>query len=573
MEDLFLIKDIPEISARKFGSKIALQIKSGYTFRSITYEQLNDMTKKLAEYLLHLGVKRGDAFAVLGENRPEWAVSYLSIARSGAYVIPIDSMLKEKEIKMILHYIGAKGIFVSPRYLDLINEIKDSLPDLKYVISMDEAEHTHEIPFYVALEEGRKLIESGSHKYKDVKVSLDDPYVIIFTSGTTGQSKGVMLTSRNISYDIIYSAKLIEVKENDRFISVLPLHHTFEATAGFLLPLYNGCTITYARSLKPNEILEDIKDSQSTIMLGVPLLFEKIILGIKRAIKKSPVTNTIVNGMLAIEKGSKFLLNIKLGSPIFKSLREKSGLSTIRLMISGGAALKPEVAESFESFGFLLVQGYGLTETSPVVSVNPLHKYKHRSIGIPIEGVEVEIDSPNENGEGELKIKGPIVMKGYYNNQSATDAVIKDGWFYTGDIGYKDKEGYLYISGRKKSIIVTEAGKNVYPEEIEEMLGESELIEEVLVLPVINKKTGREEVGAVVYPNPELIENVMKKNLSEEEGHKELKEIIGKEIAKICENLADYKRVKKFDIRYEEFPKTTTKKIKRYLFNNYTISD
>jgi len=573
MEELFSIKDIPEISAKKFGSKIALQIKSGYTFRSITYDQLNDITTKLAEYLLHLGVKSGDAFAILGENRPEWALSYFSIARTGAYIIPVDSMLKEQEIKLILHYIKAKGIFVSPRYLDLINEIKESLPDLKYVISMGEAEHMHEISFNNAIEEGKRLLDSGLKKYKDVKSEIDDTCVIIFTSGTTGQSKGVMLTNRNISYDIIYSAKLIEVKENDRFISVLPLHHTFEATAGFLLPLYNGCTITYARSLKPNEILEDIKDSQSTIMLGVPLLFEKIILGIKRAIKKSPITNTIVNGMLTLQKGSKFLLNIKLGSSMFKSLREKSGLSSIRLMISGGAALKPEVAEAFESFGFLLVQGYGLTETSPVVSVNPLHKYKHRSIGIPIEGVEVEVDQQNENGEGELKIRGPIVMKGYYNNQSATDEVIKDGWFYTGDIGYKDKEGYLYISGRKKSIIVTQAGKNVYPEEIEERLLESELIEEVIVIPVKSKKNGREEVGAVVYPNPELIENIMKEKLSEDESYKKLKDIIGKEIFKICENLADYKRVKKFGIVYEEFPKTTTKKIKRYLYNNYTIDD
>ncbi len=573
MEELFSIKDIPEISAKKFGSKIALQIKSGYTFRSITYDQLNDITTKLAEYLLHLGVKMGDAFAILGENRPEWALSYFSIARTGAYIIPVDSMLKEQEIKLILHYIKAKGIFVSPRYLDLINEIKESLPDLKYVISMGEAEHMHEISFNNAIEEGKRLLDSGLKKYKDVKSEIDDTCVIIFTSGTTGQSKGVMLTNRNISYDIIYSAKLIEVKENDRFISVLPLHHTFEATAGFLLPLYNGCTITYARSLKPNEILEDIKDSQSTIMLGVPLLFEKIILGIKRAIKKSPITNTIVNGMLTLQKGSKFLLNIKLGSSMFKSLREKSGLSSIRLMISGGAALKPEVAEAFESFGFLLVQGYGLTETSPVVSVNPLHKYKHRSIGIPIEGVEVEVDQQNENGEGELKIRGPIVMKGYYNNQSATDEVIKDGWFYTGDIGYKDKEGYLYISGRKKSIIVTQAGKNVYPEEIEERLLESELIEEVIVIPVKSKKNGREEVGAVVYPNPELIENIMKEKLSEDESYKKLKDIIGKEIFKICENLADYKRVKKFGIVYEEFPKTTTKKIKRYLYNNYTIDD
>jgi long-chain acyl-CoA synthetase len=277
--------------------------------------------------------------------------------------------------------------------------------------------------------------------------------------------------------------------------------------------------------------------------------------------------------MLAIEKGSKFLLGVKLAGPIFKSLRDQSGLSSLRLMISGGAALKPEVAEAFESFGFTLFQGYGLTETSPIVSVNPHEKYKHKSIGVAIDDVEVEIDSPNENGEGELKVRGPIVMKGYYKNQAATDEVIKDGWFYTGDIGYKDKEGYLYISGRKKAIIVTEAGKNVYPEELEEKLCESNMIEEALVIPVINNQSKREEVGAIIYPNPELIESILKKNISDEEKDKELRGILQEVINTVSEGVADYKRIKHFEIRYEEFPKTTTKKIKRYLFVNKHINN
>jgi len=569
--ELFNIRDLPEISARKFGSKIALQIKSGYSFSSVTYEQLNERTSQMAEYLMSLGIKKGDSFAVFGENRPEWAISYLSIAKTGAYIIPVDSMLKEQEIKLILHFIGAKGIIVSPKYNDLIREIKDELPALKHVISMGEAEHPYETAFNEALEKGRMLIAKGSSKVKDVKMGIDDPYVIIFTSGTTGQSKGVMLTNGNVSYDILYATKMIKFSESDRFISMLPLHHTFEATAGFLVPLSSGCTITYARSLKPAEIIEDIKDSQSTIMLGVPLLFEKIVLGIKRAIKASLVKSTVVNGMLAIEKGSKFLLGVKLAGPIFKSLREQSGLSSITLMISGGSALKPEVAQAFEDFGFTLFQGYGLTETSPIVSINLREKYKHSSIGLPLEGVEVEIDSPNDSGEGELKVRGPIVMKGYYSNQAATDEVIRGGWFYTGDIGYKDKEGYLYISGRKKAIIVTEAGKNVYPEELEERLCESNMIEEALVLPVINNQTKREEVGAIIYPNPELIESVLKKNLGEDETEKELRKIVGEVISSVSDSVADYKRIKHFEIRYEEFTKTTTKKIKRYLFVNKHI--
>lgn len=570
--DIFSVKDIPQRSASLYGEKIAMQMKKGSSFQAYTYNQVNELSSSLAEYLLSNGVKKGDAFAVLGENRPEWGISYFAVAKTGAYIIPIDSMLKEQEIKIILHFIKAKGIFVSPKYLDLIKEIKDEIPSLKYIISMNETEHPYEISFQEALSKGRSIISSGKTRENTVKMDPDEVYVILFTSGTTGKSKGVMLTSSNIIIDCNSSVKLIELIPEDSFISILPLHHTFEATAGFLLPMMYGNTITYARSLKPKEIIEDIKDSQSTIMLGVPLLYEKILAGIKRAVRESFVKKTLIGTMLGIEKGSKKMFGMKMGKTLFKSLRDKAGLSSVRLMIAGGAALKPEVAEGFEAFGFTLFQGYGLTETSPIATINPVQKYKHKSIGVAIEGVLLDIHNPDSNGEGEIKIKGPIVMKGYYNNQKATDEVIRDGWFYTGDIGYVDNEGYYYISGRKKAIIVTEAGKNVYPEEIEEKLVESESIEEALVLPMINKKTGREEVGAIIYPNPLLIEKFLK-NMSDSESEEKLDIIIRKEINRISAALAPYKRVKHFKVRYEEFPKTTTKKIKRYLFSNIVIDE
>ncbi len=570
--DKFSVKDIPHISASKYGEKIAMQMKKGGTFQTFTFNQINEMSSSLAEYLLSNGIRKGDAFAVLGENRPEWGISYFAIAGTGAYIIPIDSMLKEQEIKLILHFIKAKGIFVSPKYLDIIKEIKDEIPSLKYIISMNETEHPYEISFQEALSNGKAIINSGKTRMSSVKMDPDETYVILFTSGTTGKSKGVMLTSRNIIFDCESSLKLIELVFEDSFISILPLHHTFEATAGFLLPMLCGNTITYARSLKPKEIIEDINDSQSTIMLGVPLLYEKILAGIKRAVRESFIKKTLIGTMLGIEKGSKKMFGMKMGKTLFKSLRDKAGLSSVRLMIAGGAALKPEVAEGFEAFGFTLFQGYGLTETSPIATINPVHKYKHKSIGVAIEGVQLDIYNPDNNGEGEIRIKGPIVMQGYYNNQKATDEIIRDGWLYTGDIGYVDNEGYYYISGRKKAIIVTEAGKNVYPEEIEEKLAESESIEEALVLPMINKKTGREEVGAVIYPSPVLIEKFLK-NLSDNESEEKLRTIIKKEINRISENLAPYKRVKHFKLRYEEFPKTTTKKIKRYLFNNIIVDE
>lgn len=568
--DLFCIRDLPALSAERYGSKIAMQMKRGNEFRTFTYERINEMSDHLAEYLLANKVKAGDAFAVLGENRPEWGISYFAIAKTGAYIIPIDSMQLESEIKRSLHFSKAKGIFVSPKYLDIIKEIKDELPELKYIISMESTEHPYEISFEDAIEQGGQIRANGKRRTDRVKTQLDDVFVIIFTSGTTGASKGVMLTNRNVSYDILHAEKLIGLNDNDSFISLLPLHHTFEATGGFLLPMTFGCTITYARSLKSKEIVEDIADSGTTIMLGVPLLFEKIVKGIQKAVKASILKKTLIGSMLGIEKSSKKLFHIKMGKTLFKSLRDKSGLGTVRLMISGGAALKPEVAEAFESFGFTLFQGYGLTETSPIASINPTAKYKHASIGIPVEGVDIDIHNPNENGEGEIRIKGPILMKGYYRNSKATDEVIIDGWFYSGDIGYMDDEGYFYISGRKKALIVSDAGKNIYPEEIEEKLNESIFIEESLVLPVKNKVSGREEVGAIIYPSPELIERVMRE-LSEDEAKNKLRKKIGREIKIISNSLASYKRIKHFTLRYEEFPKTTTKKIKRYLFNNITI--
>ncbi len=568
--ELFCIKDLPKLSAKRYGDKTAMQSKSGDTFKKYSYNQINEYSDNIAEYLLSNKIKKGDSFAVLGENRPEWGISYFSIAKTGAYIIPIDSMQKENEIKTALSFSKAKGIIVSPHFLDLIKEIKDELPHLKYVISMENVEHPYEISFEEALKKGEDLRAKGNRRMEKVKSELDDVFVIIFTSGTTGASKGVMLTNRNVSYDVIFSEKLIEVTEEDKFISLLPLHHTFEASAGFLLPMTFGCTITYARSLKSKEIIEDIRDSGSTIMLGVPLLFEKIIKGIRGAIKASIGKRMIIGSMMGIGRTSEVLFNIKMRKTMFKSLREKSGLGTIRLMVSGGAALKKEVAEGFESFGFILFQGYGLTETSPVATINPSDAYRHGSIGVALEGVRIEIHNPNEKGEGEIKIKGPIITKGYLNNSKATNEVIRDEWFYTGDIGYKDKNEYFYISGRKKALIVTEAGKNIYPEEIEEKLNESECIEEVLVLPIKNAKTGREEVGAIIYPNPELIEKTMKE-MSEKEGEEKLRSRINREIKRISSNMSSYKRVKRFVLRYEEFPKTSTKKIKRYLFNNFSI--
>jgi long-chain acyl-CoA synthetase len=421
------------------------------------------------------------------------------------------------------------------------------------------------------IRKGQKLIAEGSFLPDERRVNLDDRLAIIFTSGTTGKSKGVILTHRNVMFDAISTSKIVEYKNSDNLISILPLHHTFEATAGFIYPLYLGATITYARSLKSKEIIDDIKDTKATVMLGVPLLFEKMLKGLKKGVSgQKKIIKTVVKTNLCIVRGIRKIFHLETGGALFKSLRKKAGLDSLRLLISGGAALPLWVSEGFRELGFNIIQGYGLTETSPITNVNPLEKVKPASIGPPIPGIEMRIINPDENGIGEIIIKGPIVMQGYYQDEEETNKVIKNGWLYTGDFGRVDEDNYFYVTGRKKSVIVTQAGKNIYPEGVEQELLSSDYIEEVLVVGRINPETGREEVHAIVYPTWETIDRY-----TEEKGIKQTENwrnsFFKEEIEKCCRDLADYKRVKSFSIREEEFPKTTTKKIKRFLFQESTI--
>jgi long-chain acyl-CoA synthetase len=396
--------------------------------------------------------------------------------------------------------------------------------------------------------------------------------VLIFTSGTTGQAKGVMLTNKNIMACVDGTYQTWFYDHHDTFISVLPLHHTFEATGGMLVPLYAGATICYARSLKSRDIVGDIRDSQATMMLGVPLLFEKIYEGILRAVKEKPMlTRAAFAASSGLVRSIKSLTGATAGKKLFSSMREKAGLSSLRLLVSGGAALKPEVAVGLETLGLMIMQGYGLTESAPVLTLNSISRPDPNSVGPPIAGVEIKIVEPDASGIGEIAARGANVMPGYYQNQAATDAVIRDGWLHTGDLGYIDQRGCVFITGRAKNVIISAAGKNIYPEEVEAQLAKSPYISESLVLGEKNEQTGREEVHAIVYPNYETFDQYAahhKVKLDEAA----IEKILKGEIKHQCGHLAEYKRVKHFSVREEEFPKTTTRKIKRYLFVGKKVS-
>ena len=543
-------KTIPEAvftTCERFPNKVALMVNRGDgTFEEITYSQLMDKVVRLSSFIQRSGFEAGEHIAILGHNSPQWAIAYLAIQTAGCIAVPLDSAQRPNELRHILRHSDSSAIFLDKNFLNVLSdEVEDYFPDLPRF-------ELQNIDIIIDTE--------TSPKPPRFDKSQDNVAVIIYTSGTTGAPKGVMLTHKNILSDIDFMFRVITVTEKDTFLSVLPIHHSFEATCGFLAPLTIGCSIVYARALRAKEILEDIKAGGVTIMLGVPLLFEKFYSGIKKGVRKSGfIGRSIFGGAMGISKALK-VFSKNSGKLIMKPFRNKAGMGGLNLLISGGAAIKPEVVKFFNNFGITCSQGYGLTETSPVVSVNPINKIKAESVGPPIPEVKVRIGNPNEEGIGEIQVKGPIVFAGYYKNEEATkEAFTDDGWFRTGDLGYIDKDGYIYITGRLKNMILTSGGKNVYPEEIEEKINSHDVVLESLV---IGRKTkGGEEPFAIVVPNFDYIDEKYG-SMSESQ----VEALIRGVIEDVNKKIAPYKRIKGFAIQTEEFPKTSTRKIKRYLY-------
>ena len=542
------IKALKDQLGESFVERVVLRIKREGEYAEFTGGEVARRADALAGLLASLGLQHGDRVALLADNQPEWGVAYLAIVGHGMTAVPIDRLLKPGEYQRILEDSGTRAIVVSDAFRDEFHSIAGTLPDLKHVLSLEEV-----------------MTSEANTEPPDSQVDPDDLAVLIYTSGTTGQPKGVMLSHRNIMSNVAACSQVISISAEDSFVSVLPLHHTFECTAGLLAPLYNGAMVSYVGSLKSRDIVDTMKDSKATIMLGVPLLYEKMFQGIMRKVGTQPaVTRTVFNLLMGVVKlGEKF--NRRMGTALFRSLRDKGGLGTIRFFVSGAAALPPEVAMGFDRLGLRILQGYGLTETSPVVSVHRVEQPpKPDSVGPPINGVEVEVVEPDDTGVGELIVRGDNVMQGYYNNPDATAEVLKDGALYTGDSGWIDADGHLHIAGRLKNVIVTRAGKNIYPEEIEGELVLSPYIAEVLVFGAEDAASGEEYVRAVVVPDFEYLE---------EEGtpvddDDALATLINQEVRERCRNLADYKRVREVELRREEFSKTSTRKIKRFLFQS-----
>jgi len=564
----FEVDTLPALIAqtvRRQPGTTAVQWREDDQLKKITYGQLWSRVESLARALLANGFGNDDHLGIWSENRWEWVVAYLAILRISAVVVPLDALQKPHEIRHILVDAGVRLVFASRKFADSLLEITERISDKVSVISFDGIDDR--LGFAAWLKQGI----SGEIP-DQVRPDLNSAAAIIYTSGTTGFAKGVMLTHRNIASNIAGFYQVLDFQTGDVFLSVLPLHHTFECTVGMLAPLIAGCTIHYAKSLKSRDIIDDFASGGITIMLGVPLLFDKLLDAINRGIdNQSWHKRTMLRTMRQAVRIVKRATGANLGAAVFRPLRAKTGMGRIRLMISGGAALPASIAESYNELGFPLMQGYGLTETSPVLATNTLGHTKRTSVGKVIPGVRVKIDNPDQDGIGEIIVQADCVMAGYYKNGEATSEAFRDGWFATGDKGRLDKEGYLTITGRVKEIIVTGAGKNINPEEVEAELNKSPYILESLVLGIPSKSGVGEDLGALVVPNYEAIDQN-----SETRGvtlaPEELEQMIHEEVRNRCRELPEYKHVKKVRVHMEEFQRTSTGKIKRFLYRGQFVT-
>lgn len=557
--------DVPKIeslqdmilqSARKYGPKIALEDLNETPLKTVTYRELLDNILQFGSALKQLGIKERTHIALIGENRIQWSISYLTLMSFNYIVVPIDKNLNQNEIMNIIHESDSEAIIFSGNYAGMIAEGKNSLKNLKHYICMDETKEDKEFHSMMDLIKKASPLDPS----KMPIINPNELAEIIFTSGSLGRAKGVMLSQRNLASNLMAMTKMIQILETDRFLSVLPIHHTYECTCGMLCPLFAGASAHYARSLKT--VVDDLQKVKATLLLAVPLLYDKMFKRIMKGIKDDKVKSVIVPPLV---KFTNIFNNVgfkDLKKKIFHELHAKFG-GSIRLFIAGGAAPDPMVAKGLREFGFNFVQGYGLTETSPILALNRFDAFKDNAAGLPLPGVEIKINNPDEFGSGEIWVKGPSIMLGYYKNEKATKDTFEDGWLKTGDIGYFDEDGFLHINGRKKNVIISKSGKNVFPEEIEDVLVRSPYVLECLIFGEDDPKQGEIISAQIVVDAESFIElsETQKVKITEEL----IQEKISEEIEKTNKELSVYKQIKKFYIRENEFEKTTTQKIKRYL--------
>ena len=551
------LKDMLEKSGELYGDRPAYVFKTEEEgkFREITHKEIRDDIKALGTKFVNMGLK-DKRIAVISENRYEWGIVYLATVTGTGVIVPLDKSLPENEIESLMIRSEVEAIVYSEKYNDIMNKIrKENHTKVKYFISMDlEQEKDGIFSEYELIRQGKELIEAGNREFLDAKIDAENMAIMLFTSGTTAMSKAVMLSHKNICANLMDITSVLRIYDTDRFLSFLPLHHTFECTTGFLYPLSRGSSIAFCEGIR--HIADNLKEYKASVMVSVPVLFEGMYRKVMKTIEKKGKLKTVQKGI----KISQFLLKfgIDIRKKLFKEIHDTLG-GNIRVFVAGGAALDPETEKGFNELGFTLYQGYGLTESSPVIAVEDDKYQRLGSIGKAFPSLDVKIEDPNEEGIGELLVKGPSVMLGYYNNEEATkETLTEDGWLHTGDLARIDKDDFIFISGRKKFVIVLKNGKNIYPEEIETLINKIEGVKESFVYGK-PEDDGDYKICAKIVYDEELVED-----LFGTKDPQELKEKIWQEVKKINKTMPAYKYVREICVTNKELIKTTTQKVKRF---------
>jgi len=536
------LKDMLKKSGEKYGEKIAYKIRQENGYKEITHNEVRKMVDGLGTKLIDMGLK-DKRIAVIGENRYEWEIAYLSIVCGTGTVVPLDKSLPENELESLIERSKAEAIICSQKYVEILKKTK-----LKYIISMDlENDNDGIISQKRLISEGIQLVKFGDRSFTNAKIDNEKMSIMLFTSGTTSISKAVALSHKNICSNLMDISSILDVNSSDVFLSFLPLHHVFECTVGFLFSLYVGAETVFCDGIR--HIPENLAEYKVSVMASVPAIYERLFKIIKKHLEKQGKVEQILKDEEKYKDSS-----MEKKKEVFKEIHDLLG-GNIKLFISGAASLEPSIEEKFRRLGFNMVQGYGLTETSPVVAIGNKKYHKTGSIGKCVPSDEVKLLDINKDGIGELAVKGPNVMLEYYENKEATEKVLKDGWFQTGDLARIDEDGYIFICGRKKSVIVLKNGKNIFPEEMETLINKEDGVEESFIFgKPISKDPNDIKIFVKIVYNKEGFEG---------KTETEIKEYFNKKIKSINKTMPHYKAIRGIIISDKPLIKTTTNKIKR----------
>ena len=559
VDDVNDFRELLNRSTKKYPDHVAYEFKEnlGKKDQKIvkkTYKEVKEEVEALGSSLLNFGLE-GKKIALIGNNRYEWCESYFAVTTSNMVVVPLDKALPNGEIKSLIERSKADAVIYENKYSEVFEEIKGSgNSSLKFYINMDlKNDENGILSFRKLVDDGKKLIKNKKSKYQKIKIDNTKMSVLIFTSGTTNTAKGVMLSQKNITSNIASMARMSKMYDNDVLLSFLPLHHTFECTITFLYGWYSGATVAFCDGLK--YIAKNLEEYRISVFVAVPLVLETIYKKIQKGIRDQG-KEKLVNMM---SKLANFLLifHIDIRRKVFKSVLDQLG-GNLRIAYFGAASMDKKVIEGYNNFGIDTVQGYGLTETSPLIAAETDKEHCPGSVGMAPFNVQLKLEDVDENGVGEIVAKGPNIMLGYYENPEATAAVMKDGWFHTGDLGRFNKDGYLFIAGRKKEVIVLKNGENVFPSDIEFLVNKLHYVKESILFPRENTK-GEIALGIKIVYDPDLI-----KEMFGDKTEEEYKDLIWEDIKVINQELSVFKRIKELIITTEPLEKTTTQKVKRF---------